>query len=311
MDKNKDIAVLVPCYNEELTIEKVVRDFKAELPEAKIYVYDNNSTDNTVQNALSEGAIIGREYIQGKANVIRRMFKEINADVYIMVDGDDTYPAKEVHKLLTPVLSGECSVVIGDRISNGTYGSENKRAFHGLGNNVVKFLINKFFKAHLKDIMTGYRVFDKCFVKNYPVLCKGFELETEMSIFALNNYFTIKEIPIDFQERPDGSESKLNTFRDGFRVILTIFNLFRHYKPFLFFGTISILFLAMSFLVGMPVIMEYVKYSYIYKVPSAILASSMVVVAILSFVVGLILDTIAINDKKNFQLCLNGFFSKN
>lgn len=302
-----EIAVLVPCFNEELTIQKVIQDFKYHLPDAKIYVYDNNSSDKTIEKALAKGAIIGKEFMQGKANVIRRMFREIEADIYIMVDGDDTYPAREVNRLLEPVTSGDYDVVIGDRLTNGTYGAENKRRFHQLGNNSVRFLINKLFRANLKDIMSGYRVFNKRFVKNYPVLCKGFELETEMSIFALNNGLAIKEIPVVFQDRPEGSLSKLNTFSDGRKVIITIFNLFRHYKPFLFFGTISVLFLLASFFVGLPVILEYINYKYIYKVPSAILASGLMIISIFTFSIGLILDTIAIIDKKNFQLHLNKF----
>lgn len=302
-----EIAVLVPCFNEELTIQKVIQDFKYHLPDAKIYVYDNNSSDKTIEKALAKGAIIGKEFMQGKANVIRRMFREIEADIYIMVDGDDTYPASEVNRLLEPVTSGDYDVVIGDRLTNGTYGAENKRRFHQLGNNSVRFLINKLFRANLKDIMSGYRVFNKRFVKNYPVLCKGFELETEMSIFALNNGLAIKEIPVVFQDRPEGSLSKLNTFSDGRKVIITIFNLFRHYKPFLFFGTISVLFLLASFFVGLPVILEYINYKYIYKVPSAILASGLMIISIFTFSIGLILDTIAIIDKKNFQLHLNKF----
>jgi glycosyltransferase involved in cell wall biosynthesis len=302
-----EIAVLVPCYNEELTIQKVIKDFKSQLPEAKIYVYDNNSSDKTIDKATEAGAIVGQEFTQGKANVIRRMFREIEADVYIMVDGDDTYPANEVKRLLEPVASGHFDVVIGDRLTNGTYSAENKRRFHQFGNNSVKFLINKLFKANLKDIMSGYRVFNKRFVKNYPVLCKGFELETEMSIFALNNGLAIKEIPVVFQDRPEGSFSKLNTFSDGRKVILTIFNLFRHYRPFLFFGTLSVLFLIASIVVGMPVILEYINYKYIYKVPSAILASGLMLISIFTFSIGLILDTISIIDKKNFQLHLNKF----
>ncbi len=300
-----DIAVLIPCYNEGITIKKVVEDFKRELPEATIYVYDNNSTDDTIKNAESSGAVIGREYAQGKANVVRRMFREIDADIYIMVDGDDTYPASEVKKILAPVENGECYMAIGDRLTNGTYAAENSRSFHQFGNNIVRGLINRLFRAKMKDIMTGYRVFNKKFIKNYPVLCTGFELETEMTIFALNNKLGIAEIPINFQERPDGSYSKLNTFSDGRKVILTIFNLYRHYKPFLFFGTIAAIITLIALIIGTPVIIEYIKLQYVYKVPSAILASGLMLFALLSFAIGLILDTIAIIDKKNFQINLN------
>ncbi|HEX2933984.1 MAG TPA: glycosyltransferase family 2 protein [Bacteroidales bacterium] len=304
-----EIAILIPCYNEGSSIQQVVNDFKVQLPDAKIYVYDNNSTDDTIAKATEAGAIIGREFIQGKANVVRRMFREIEADIYIMVDGDNTYPASEVHKLLDPVMDGGYFMAIGDRHSNGTYASENKRAFHNLGNNMVKFLINRLFNSRLNDIMTGYRVFNRYFVKNYPVLCQGFELETEMSIFALNNKLAIKEIPITFQDRAEGSYSKLNTFSDGRKVILTIFNLFRHYRPFFFFSIVALTGILLSLLIGYPVISEYIQYKYIYKVPSAILASGLMVMSIIVFSIGLILDTISILDKKNFQIEMNKAYS--
>lgn len=298
------IAILVPCYNEEKTIESVVTDFKKQLPEASIYVYDNNSTDRTAEIASAHGAIVRHEYQQGKANVVRSMFYHIDADIYIMVDGDNTYPASQVHKLLKVMETKDCDMVIGDRHSNGTYGSENKRAFHGLGNNLVKWLINFIFNAKLRDIMTGYRIFSKRFVKNYPVMCQGFELETEMTIFALNNNLKIAEVPIDFIDRPEGSFSKLNTFTDGRKVILTILNLFRHYKPIQFFGSFSIFFGLCSILIGIPPIMEFYKFHYVYKVPSAILALGLMLVGLLTFAIGLILDTISINDKKQTQVHL-------
>jgi glycosyltransferase involved in cell wall biosynthesis len=295
----------LPCYNESITIGKVINDFKQYLPEADIYVYDNNSNDGTDEVARKHGAIVKYERKQGKANVIRSMFREIDADIYVMNDGDDTYPVKDVRKLIKPVLTEGYDMVNGDRLSNGTYASENKRNFHQLGNKMVKRLINRIFKAQLKDIMTGYRAFSKAFVKNYPVLCDGFELETEMSIFALNNKLKLKEEPIDFQERPEGSVSKLNTFSDGFKVIMTIFNLYRHYKPFSFFGLISLLAFVTSIAVGVPVIIEYIKYSYIFKLPSSVLASGLMILSILMFMVGLILDTIAENDRKHFQMSYN------
>ncbi len=299
-----EIAVLIPCYNEAITIGKVIDDFKQYIPEAKIYVYDNNSTDNTDKIAKEHGAIVKYERKQGKANVVRSMFRDIDADVYVMIDGDDTYPVKNIHSIIDPVISGEFDMTIGDRLTNGTYYSENKRNFHQFGNNLVRYLINKIFHAKLNDIMTGYRGYSKAFVKNYPVLCEGFEIETEMSIFALSNKFAVKEIPIDFQERPEGSVSKLNTFTDGFKVLLTIFNLFRHYKPFLFFSIFALIFLIGGFVMGIPVIIEYFKFSYIYKVPSAILASGLVLLSFLSFSVGLILDTISNIDKKNLQVLI-------
>ncbi len=296
-----EIALLIPCYNEEITIAKVINDFRAEMPDLKIYVYDNNSKDKTYEIAKSEGAIVEREIRQGKANVVRSMFERIDADVYVMVDGDDTYPAKHVKELLAPVINEGYDMVIGDRLTNGTYSAENKRNFHEFGNNLVRSLINKLFKAKLKDIMSGYRVFSKKFVKNYPVLYSGFELETDMTIFSLHNNLLMKEIPIDFQDRPEGSESKLNTFSDGFKVILTIFNLFRHYKPLLFFGLVSLFSFLLALVFGIPVIKEYYLYSYVYKVPSAVLASGLVLVSILTFAIGLILDTISKIDRRNFE----------
>jgi glycosyltransferase involved in cell wall biosynthesis len=296
------IALLVPCYNEEKTVAQVIQDFKKYIPGAEIYVYDNNSTDQTSKIALENGAIVRREYKQGKANVVRSMFRQIDADYYVMVDGDNTYPASQVEKLLDIMRERNCDMVVGDRLTNGTYTQENKRAFHNFGNNLVKSLINIIFKSHLKDIMTGYRVFSKRFVKTYPVMCQGFELETEMTIYALNNHLNIVEVPVDFIDRPEGSFSKLNTFTDGRKVILTIFNLFRHYKPFQFFGFIALFFMIAAIIVGIPPIIEFIKFHYVYKVPSAILASGLMMFASLSFAIGLILDTIAINDKKHLQI---------
>jgi glycosyltransferase involved in cell wall biosynthesis len=301
-----EIALLIPCYNEEITIAKVIDDFKQQLPDLKVYVYDNNSSDNTFEVARAAGAIVAKEYRQGKANVVRSMFERIEADIYIMVDGDDTYPAKHVKELLEPVLNEGYDMVIGDRLTNGTYSAENKRNFHEFGNNLVKNLINKIFNAKLKDIMSGYRVFSKKFVKNYPVLYSGFELETDMTIFSLHNNLLIKEIPIDFQERPEGSESKLNTFTDGFKVLLTIFNLFRHYRPLQFFGLISLITVIIALIFGIPVIREYYLYKYVYKVPSAVLASGLVLVAIITYAIGLILDTIAKIDRRNFEMNIKG-----
>ena len=234
-------AVLIPCYNEELTIEKVIKDFKRELPEADIYVYDNNSKDNTAEIAKKNGAIVKHEYKQGKGNVVRSMFYDIDADIYIMVDGDDTYPAEEVHKLIAPVVNGEADMCIGDRLSNGTYQKENKRHFHEFGNNIVKKSINILFKTGLKDIMTGYRVFNKKFVKNMPVMSPKFEIETEMSLYALDKKYIIKEIPIIYRDRPEGSTSKLNTIKDGIKVCKTIVKMFKNYKPLKFFTTIAVI----------------------------------------------------------------------
>ncbi|WP_342985697.1 glycosyltransferase family 2 protein [Clostridium saudiense] len=301
------VAVLIPCYNEELTIGKVIDDFKKELPEANIYVYDNNSKDKTGEIAKEHGAIVIKEYRQGKGNVVRTMFRDIDADIYIMIDGDDTYPAEAARKLMEPIIKNEADMVIGDRLSNGTYAKENKRAFHNLGNNLVQGLIGLLFKNEIKDIMTGYRVFNRFFVKTMPIMSEGFQIETEMSIHALDKKFRLKEIPIEYRDRPAGSESKLNTFRDGYRVIKTLIGLFKDYKPLLFFGTISIVSLILGLLAGVPVIVEFALTRFITKVPSAILAVGFIVVAVVSLACGLILDTISATDKRNYELYLNNY----
>lgn len=301
------IAVIIPCYNEELTIAKVINDFKGELPGADIYVYDNNSKDNTGKIARDHGAIVVKESRQGKGNVVRAMFRDIDADIYIMVDGDDTYPAEAVMELIQPIINNEADMVIGDRLSNGTYEKENKRAFHNLGNNLVQGLIGLLFKNEIKDIMTGYRAFNRFFVKTMPVMSEGFQIETEMSIHALDKKFRLKEIPIAYRDRPDGSESKLNTFRDGYRVIKTLLGLFKDYKPLLFFGLISVFSLVLGLLVGIPVIVEFVLTRFITKVPSAILAVGFIVVSVISLSCGLILDTISATSKRNYELYLNNY----
>lgn len=301
------IAVIIPCYNEELTIAKVINDFKGELPGADIYVYDNNSKDNTGKIARDHGAIVVKESRQGKGNVVRAMFRDIDADIYIMVDGDDTYPAEAVMELIQPIINNEADMVIGDRLSNGTYEKENKRAFHNLGNNLVQGLIGLLFKNEIKDIMTGYRAFNRFFVKTMPVMSEGFQIETEMSIHALDKKFRLKEIPIAYRDRPDGSESKLNTFRDGYRVIKTLLGLFKDYKPLLFFGLISVFSLVLGLLVGIPVIVEFVLTRFITKVPSAILAVGFIVVSVTSLSCGLILDTISATSKRNYELYLNNY----
>lgn len=297
-------AVLIPCYNEELTIEKVIMDFKKELPEADIYVYDNNSKDKTFDLATKSGVIVNREYRQGKGNVVRSMFRDIDADCYVMVDGDDTYPAEFVHKLIEPIKNKEANMVIGDRLSNGTYKNENKRAFHNLGNIMVRTMINRLFRSKIYDIMTGYRAFDKEFVKSFPILSNGFEIETEMSIHALDKRFLIKEIPIEYRDRPKGSCSKLNTFNDGIKVVNTIFMLFKDYKPLIFFSNWSLVFLILGLLVGAPVIFEYFETSYITKTPSAILAVGLIILSTLSFTCGLILDTVVKQNKRLYELYL-------
>lgn len=298
------IAVLVPCYNEELTVEKVVSDFKKELPDADIYVYDNNSKDRTSELALKAGAIVKKETAQGKGNVVRSMFQDIDADIYVMVDGDDTYPADEVHGLIEAVREG-ADMVIGDRLSNGTYASENKRGFHNLGNNLVRLLINKIFDNDINDIMTGYRAFSKKFVKTNAIMSPGFQIETELTITTLVYRYKVKEIPITYRDRPKGSESKLNTFSDGFKVLMTLFDLYKDYKPLFFFGMFALVFLIVGVLVGIPVIVEFFKYSYVYKIPSAILATGLVTISFLLMMLGLILDHNSNVEKREHELRIN------
>lgn len=295
------IAVLIPCYNEETTIKKVVEDFKRELPEAEIYVYDNNSKDKTSELAETAGAIVKHEYNQGKGNVVRRMFREIKADIYVMVDGDDTYPAEEVHKLIEPIKNGIADMVIGDRLSNGTYQKENKRAFHEFGNNIVKKTINRLFKCKLKDIMTGYRAFNDIFVKNMPVLSQGFEIETEMTLYALDKRFIIKEVPIEYRDRPKNSTSKVNTINDGIKVIRKIISMYKDYKPRSFFFIIASIFIIFGLIFGVPVIVEFFKTRYITKLPSAVLATGLVILGIIIAQCGTILDTVVKQHRENFE----------
>ena len=294
------IAVLIPCYNEELTVEKVVRDFKREVPEADIYVYDNNSKDKTAELAKKAGAIVVPEYRQGKGNVVRSMFRDIDADIYVMVDGDDTYPADEVHKLIETVKEGN-DMVIGDRLSS-TYFTENKRPFHNTGNSVVRLMINWIFKSDIKDVMTGYRAFSKRFVKTIAVMSPGFQIETELTATSLQYRYNVKSIPITYRDRPEGSSSKLNTFKDGYKVIMTLFDLAKDYRPLLFFGFMALLFFVLGLIAGVPVIMEFVNTAYITKVPSAILASGLMIIAVLLVMLGLIIDHQANEDKREHEL---------
>ena len=296
------IAVLIPCYNEELTIEKVITDFKNELPHADIYVYNNNSKDRTKEIAIESGAIVIDEYKQGKGNVVRSQFRDIDADIYVMVDGDDTYPAEFVHQLISVVENGEADMAIGDRLSNGTYQKENKRQFHEFGNNLVRKAINVLFNTNLKDIMTGYRVFNKRFVKNMPILSPKFEIETEMSLYALDKKYVIKEIPIIYRDRPEGSNSKLNTVNDGIKVVRTIVRMFKDYKPFRFFGIIALILLILGMIIGIPVIYEFARTSYITKIPSAILATGLVGLSAISFQCAIILDTITRQHREDYEL---------
>lgn len=300
----KKVAVLVPCYNEELTIGKVIEDFQAEMPEAVIYVYDNNSSDRTAEIAESLGAQVRYEYQQGKGNVIRTMFREIEADCYVMVDGDDTYPAKDAAKLAQLVLDGKADMAIGDRLSS-TYFQENKRAFHNAGNRVVRGLINLLFKSHVKDIMTGCRAFNRRFVKGFPVLSSGFEIETEMTIHALDKRMALQEIPIEYRDRMEGSESKLNTFSDGFRVLKTILSLFKNYKPFMFFGLISLILALLAAGTFLPVFIGYLRTGLVMKFPTLIVSVGMATLSVLSLVCGLILDTVKKYARQFYELNLN------
>ena len=303
MKKDKKIAVLIPCYNESKTIEKVVNDYKNELPNADIYVYDNNSSDGTDKIAKKAGAIVKYEHRQGKGNVIRTMFKEIDADCYLMIDGDDTYPSEHAKEMVNYVLEDKVDMVIGDRLSS-TYFEENKRPFHNFGNKLVRSLINTLFKSNVRDIMTGYRAFSYDFVKTFPVLSKGFEIETEMTIHALDKNFSLKEIPVEYRDRPAGSESKLNTFSDGFKVLKTIGRLFKEYKPNVFFGIIGFLFLIISLCFGVPVFVEYFETHLVKRFPTLIFAGFMLMISVLSFVCGIILEVVVKKHRQLFELIL-------
>jgi glycosyltransferase involved in cell wall biosynthesis len=297
MDK---IAVLIPCYNEEKTIAKVVADARAALPEAVIYVYDNNSTDRTVELASEAGAVIRHEYMQGKGNVIRRMFREIEARCYIMVDGDDTYPMEFAPEMVDKVLHHNADMVVGDRLSS-TYFSENKRPFHNMGNSLVRASINRLFRCDVKDIMTGYRAFSYGFVKTFPVLSKGFEIETEMTIHAVYNQMQIDNVIVDYRDRPEGSVSKLNTYADGFKVLGTIFRLYRDYKPFGFFSILAVLLALISVLFFIPVLAEYVTTGLVLKFPTLIVCGFVMMAAIQSLFAGLMLSNMAQKNRRDFE----------
>lgn len=298
------VAVCIPAYNEEATIGLVVDDFKKALPEAEIYVYSNNSTDMTEEIAKDSGAIVRKAYVQGKGYVVSRMFSDIEADIYILADGDATYPADAAPALATEIADGGADMVCGDRLSNGSYENENKRKFHGFGNALVKNAINFLFKSDLKDIMTGYRAFSRRFVKNFPVLSSGFEIETEMTLHALDNSFIIKEVEIEYKDRPAGSESKLNTFRDGFRVVRTILSVYKDYKPLTFFAALAFVGSMMGIMCGVPVVMDFVRYRYVYHMPLAVLAVAMEMLSINLLTCGLILNTMAKNHKRSYKLDL-------
>jgi len=307
--KKSKIAVLIPCYNESATIEKVVKDYKKALPDADIYVYDNNSKDHTDEIAKKAGAIVKYEYRQGKGNVIRSMFRDIDADCYLMIDGDDTYPAENAKEMCDLVLSGRADMVIGDRLSS-TYFQENKRPFHNFGNVLVRKLINILFKNNIKDIMTGYRAFSYEFVKGFPVLSKGFEIETEMTIHAVDKNFKLVEIPVEYRDRPAGSHSKLNTVSDGFKVLKTIATLFKEYKPVLFFNIIAFILLVFGFIIALPAFIGYFQTGLVEKFPSLIVGGFLVLASILSISTGMILGVIAKKHKQLYELYMHQVYDK-
>ena len=297
------IAILLPCYNEGPTIAKVVTDFHTAVPEADIYVYDNNSTDCTAQAARTAGAIVRHEPVQGKGNVIRRMFREVEADIYLMADGDDTYPAAQARQLIEPIADGQADMVIGDRLSS-TYFEQNKRPFHNSGNRMVRWLIRRFWHTDIHDIMTGYRAFSRPFVKNFPVMTGNFEIETEMTIHALDRRFALREVPVTYRDRPAGSTSKLNTFADGLSVLKTIMILYKEYRPLRFFSWLALLLALVG--VGMltPVLIEYFHTGLVPRFPTLIVALFMLLAALLSLFTGLCLDVIVTKDRKNYELRL-------
>ena len=306
MDK---IAVLIPCYNESKTIKKVVEDFKRELPEATIYVYDNNSNDGTDRIAKEAGAIVRYERKQGKGNVIRSMFRDIDAECYIMTDGDDTYPAEEARKLCNAVIEMNADMVIGDRLS-ATYFTENKRPFHNFGNVLVRKLINIIYKSKIRDVMTGYRAFSYKFVKTFPILSKGFEIETEMTIHSLDKNMGIENIEIEYRDRPQGSESKLSTFSDGFKVLKTIISLYKNYKPFAFLGQVACLLSVIGLLFLIPVLKDYIKTGLVPKMPSFVASVFFFMSAVQSFFGGMILQTMVKKSRQDFEIKLNEYADK-
>ena len=297
-----DKVAVLPCYNEAVTIGKVVDDFKRVLPDADIYVYDNNSKDDTAAIAEDHGAIVRTEPRQGKGNVVRQMFREIDADYYIMVDGDDTYPAEAAPRLLEPLMNDTADMTVGDRLSNGTYGEENDRAFHGFGNNLVRWLIKVIYGYAFDDVMTGYRAFNRIFVKTMPVLSEGFQIETELSIHAVDKRFRITDVPIDYRDRPEGSYSKLSTFGDGAKVLRAIASLFKDHKPMAFFGWLALILIVLGLIAGIPVIAEYFQTGLVPRFPTAILAIALVICGALSFTAGIILDTVAKTGRKQWEL---------
>ena len=304
--KNSKVAVLLPCYNEEMTIGKVVRDFRAVLPEADIYVYDNNSRDRTAELAAEAGAIVRRERMQGKGNVIRRMFREVEADCYLMADGDDTYPAHHAPAMVAAVLEEQADMVIGDRLSS-TYFTENKRPFHNMGNRLVRGLICRLWHTEVKDIMTGYRAFSRPFVKLFPVMSGQFEIETEMTIHALDKRFRLVEMPIDYRDRPEGSVSKLNTISDGMKVLRTIVTLFKEYRPMRFFGWLALLLAVVGVVLVIPVLVDYFHTGLVMRFPTLIVSLFLLLAALQSLFTGLCLDVMVEKDRKQYEMRLIAF----
>ncbi len=307
MDK---IAVLIPCYNESATIEKVVKDYQKALPEAVIYVYDNNSSDHTDDIARKAGAVVKYEYRQGKGNVIRSMFRDIDAQCYLMIDGDDTYPAENAREMTDLVLNGKADMVIGDRLSS-TYFTQNKRPFHNSGNRIVRGLINHLFKSNVRDIMTGYRAFSRLFVKSFPVLSKGFEIETEMTIHALDKNFMLREIPVSYRDRPEGSVSKLNTFSDGLKVLKTIMELYKNYRPLSFFSLVAALLWIIGLILFVPVLIEFIQTDLVLRFPTLIVACILFAIGVMAEVCGIILDVIVKKHRQLYELYLNLLTTKN
>lgn len=301
-DIDGSIAVLIPCYNESVTIAKVIDDFKRELPQAVIYVYDNNSSDGTGDIAREHGAIVRTETRQGKGNVVRQMIREIDADYYIMVDGDDTYPAEAAASLIEPLVNDRADMTVGDRLSNGSYGEENDRAFHGLGNNLVRWLIKVIYGFEFHDVMTGYRAFNRVFAKTMPVISPAFEIETELSIHAVDKRWRVVEVPIDYRDRPEGSYSKLSTFGDGWKVLKCIGQLFKDYRPLALFGWLALILIVIGLIIGVPIISEFHSTGLVPRLPSAILAVAFVGAGMLSFSCGLILDTSVSNHRKDYEM---------
>lgn len=296
------VAVIIPCYNEAVTIAKVVADFRSALPGAPIYVYDNNSSDETAKLAKESGAIVRHEPRQGKGNVVRQMFRDIDADCYLMVDGDDTYPAEAAAALAAPILSGEADMTVGDRLSNGTYAEQNKRAFHGFGNDLVRTMIRWIYGYSFDDVMTGYRAMSRPFVKTFPVLSEGFQIETELSIHAVDRRWRIADVPIDYRDRPEGSESKLDTVGDGVKVVCAIASLFKNYRPLKFFSLIALVLALVGLILGLPVVGEFLATGLVPRLPTAVLAVAFMFLCGLSLANGLILDNVAKTERKEWEL---------